>query len=456
MQVNIEEKSSVKKVLHIEIPKEDVAKELKKAYQELKKTAVVKGFRKGKIPQKILESRFAKDVHSKVIPILIQEAFSKTGKEHKFKMVGSPIVDPPELKPDESYVFDITIEVKPEIKDIDFKGIYLKKTIYKFSEKEVDAQIEMIRKNMATKEKVKEQRAVQKNDFVLIDYQGFLNDQPFDKTPKIENYVLNISNNNMPKEFSEKLVGVIPEIEITIEVMYEKEHVNKELAGKAITYKVFVKEIQKEILPPLDDSLAEKLGQYKNLEEIKNGIRDNLTKGYEQRIKHELSEQIFTALIKDNSFEIPEALIEFELQGIISEAEQAYAQSNITLEDVGLSHDILKTKYRDVAEKQAIRRLILEKIIDQEKLELTKDELDESFENMAIGMNATKEVVEQYFAADNKKLEYYKHLQLEKKVVDIIIENGNITEVEPVIEKVEENSENDDSKKDQNSNEQTI
>ncbi|OQY01072.1 MAG: trigger factor [Desulfobacteraceae bacterium 4572_130] len=441
MQVNIEEKSSIKKILHIEIPREDVAKELDKAYKELKKTTVVKGFRKGKTPQKILESRFAKDVHSKIVPILIQESFQKVLKEHEFKTVGSPKVDPPELKPDESYIFDITIEVMPEIKDINFKGIDLKKTIYTFSEKEVDAQIEMIRKNMATKEKVEEQRAVQKNDFVLIDYQGFIDDKAFDKTPKIENYLLNISNNNMPKEFSEKLIGVIPEKEIEINVIYEKEHANKELAGQTIIYKVFLKEIQKEILPPVDDSLAKKLGQYENLEEIKNGIRDNLTKGYEQRIKHELSEQIFTALIKDNQFEIPESLIEIELQGIIAETEQAYAQSNITLKDVGLTHDTLKTKYRDVAEKQAIRRLILKKIIEQEKLELTKDELEKSFENMAIGMNATKEAVKKFFDADKNQLEYYKHLQLEKKVVDIIIKNGNITEVEPVVEKSEENSE---------------
>ena len=112
MQLKIEEKSTVKKVLHIEIPKEDVVKELNKAYNELKKTATIKGFRKGKIPRKILESRFSKDVHADVAPRLIQEAFSEALEEHKFNVVGGPQIDPPELNPEEAFCFDINIEVK--------------------------------------------------------------------------------------------------------------------------------------------------------------------------------------------------------------------------------------------------------------------------------------------------------------------------------------------------------
>ncbi|MDA3788973.1 MAG: trigger factor [Desulfobacula sp.] len=205
MQVKIEDKSSVKKMLSFENSKEDVTKELNKAYNELKKKADVKGFRKGKIPRKVLENRFSKDVHADVAPRLIQEAFIEAIKEHDLNIVGGPQMDPPPLDPENAYIFDITVEIKPEIEDIEFEGIALEETKYEISDGEIESQIHMIQKTMAKKETIKEERSVKENDFVLIDYEGFLNEESFDKTPKIENYVMGIGQAGMPKEFSEKL-----------------------------------------------------------------------------------------------------------------------------------------------------------------------------------------------------------------------------------------------------------
>ncbi len=164
---------------------------------------------------------------------------------------------------------------------------------------------------------------------------------------------------------------------------------------------------------------------------MKTSIRDNLGKGYEQRIKHELSEQIFQQLLGKYQFEVPEAMIDAELNGITMEAEQAYAANNTTLEAVGLSREKLREQYRDVAEKQARRHLILGKLISQENLDLTDEELDKSFEEMAAGMNAPVDSIKNYFNMDPRQLEYYKHTQLEKKVVELIIEKGSVTEVDP-------------------------
>ncbi|MCP4114453.1 MAG: trigger factor [Desulfobacteraceae bacterium] len=438
MQLKIEEKSTVKKVLHVEIPKEDVAKELNKAYNDLKKTASIKGFRKGKAPRKVLENRFSKDVHADIAPRLIQDAFSEALEEHKFNLVGGPQVDPPELNPEADYCFDIAIEVRPELDDLEFKGIELKQTMYEASDEEVDAQLEMIRKTMATKQPVTEERPVKAEDFVLIDYEGFVDGKPFDQAPKVENYVMAIGGDTLPEEFSAKLTGVIPEKELDIDVAYPEDHADNGLAGKTVCYKVLLKEIQEQILPPLDDALVENLGQFENLEALKAAILDNLKKGYEQRIHQELSEQIFTTLLEKNEFELPDAMVEMELEGIIAEAEQAYAQNNINLEDVGMSKDFLKTQYRDVAEKQARRHVLLGKIIEQEKLELTEEELEAGFEEMAAGMNASVDAVKNLFNMNAQQLEYYKHTQLEKKAVRLIIEQGAVTEVAPEPETAEE------------------
>ncbi len=431
MQFKIEDKSSVKKVLSFEIPKEDVAKELNKAYNDLKKKADVKGFRKGKVPRKVLENRFSKDVHADVAPRLIQEAFFNVIKEEKFNIVGGPQMDPPELDPEADYCFDVTIEVKPEIEDIEYEGIALEKTKYEVSDAEIDSQIHMIQKTMAKKETVKEERPVTDTDFVLIDYEGFLDGAAFDKTPKIENYLMGIDQGALPKEFSEKLIGVIPVQELEIDVVYSDDYHDEDLKGKTILYKVTLKEIQEEILPEINDDMVKGLGQFETLEDVKDSIKDNLGKGYEQRIKHELSEQIFQQLLDKYEFEVPEAMIEGELNGITTEAEQAYAANNTSLEEAGLSKEKIREQYRDVAEKQARRHLILDKIITQTELELTDEELEKSFEEMAMGMNAPVDSIKNYFNMDPKQLEYYKHTQLEKKVVDIIIEKGSVTEVEP-------------------------
>lgn len=431
MQVNIEDLSSVKKKLSFEIPQKTVAKELDKAYNELKKKADIKGFRKGKIPRKVLENRFGADVQADVAPRLIQDAFIEAIQEHDLNVVGGPKADPPELNPDTDFVFDITVEVKPELADIEFEGLELKKTKYEVSDEEIDSQIYMIRKTLAKKETVTEARPVKESDFVLIDYEGYLNGEPFDAAPKVENYVMGINQGVLPKEFSEKLIGAIPVQDMEIEVAYAEDFHDENFKGKTVSYKVTLKEIQEEVLPEANDDLVKDLGRFETLQEVKDSIRDNLEKGIAQRTKHELSEQIFTALLAKMDFEVPEALVEGELNGIISETQQAYAQNNTSLEEAGLSPEIMKEKYRDVAEKQARRHLILDKLIDQEKLEMTEEEMDASFQEMAEAMGATKDAVKNYFNMDPRQLEYYKHTQLEKKAVDLIIEKGSVTEVAP-------------------------
>jgi len=443
MQVKIEDKSSVKKVLSFEIPKEIIAKELDKAYNELRKKADVKGFRKGKIPRKVLENRFAKDVHADLAPRLIQDSFVEAIQEHKLNIVGGPQLDPPELNPDEAYSFEITVEIKPELEDIDFEGIALEKTQYVVSDAEVESQIYMIQKTMSKKVAVTEPRPVKETDFVLIDYEGFLNGNAFSGTPKIENYVMGIGQGALPKEFSEKLIGAIPVQDLEIEVAYADDFYDETLKGQTIVYKVSLKEIQEEVIPEANDDLVKDLGKFETLEDVRVSIRENLEKGYAQRVKHEMSEQVFVHLLYKYKFEVPDAMVDGELNGIIMEAEQAFAQNNTSLEDAGLSRDIMKAQYRDVAEKQARRHLILDKVITQEAIELTEDELDKSFAEMALGMKASVDAIKNYFNMDPKQLEYYKHTQLEKKAIDLIIKKGSVSEVEPKTAKEDAMEENE-------------
>ncbi|MBF0112119.1 MAG: trigger factor [Desulfamplus sp.] len=444
MQVKIEDQSTVKKLIHVEVASEDVTAELDKAYKDIGKTASIKGFRKGKVPRKVLENRFGKDVNADVISKLIQNGYAEAIKDNNISnIVGPPSITEtlPELEQGKPFNFSINIEVRPRIADIDFKGIELKKNLYKPSDEEIAAQLQMIRQSMATKQTVTEERPVKESDFVLIDYQGFVNGEPFEHTPKIENYLMSIGTNDMPDDFSQKLTGVIPPQEIEIDVVYPTDDsIEKEFAGKTVTYKVNLKEIQENILPPLDDALAQKLGQFDKLEDVKNAIRSNLEAGYKVRVNQELSEQIFTKILEKVDFELPEALVEAELNAIVAEAEQAYQQHNITLESVGITKDMIREQYRELAEKQAKRHLLLEKIILQEKLELTQEDMDKMFAAMAKAMNATADQIKtmlNHGQDSSTYFDYIKMIELEKKAIQHIIDNSNMVEVEPEPETAE-------------------
>ena len=158
MHVTVEDVSGVKKTLHIEIPQEEVVRELDSAYSQLKKTAKIKGFRPGKAPRSVLERMFKKDVHADVSSKLIKESFIDALKKTDLKVIGNPELDPPDLKANEDYKYDATVEVKPDIKDIDFKGLKLKKNRYTVNDAEIELQLKALQKNLTRHKPIAEER----------------------------------------------------------------------------------------------------------------------------------------------------------------------------------------------------------------------------------------------------------------------------------------------------------
>ena len=431
MQYTVEDLSSVKKTLHIEVPREAVVRELDSAYRQLGKTAKIKGFRPGKVPRSVLERMFKKDVHSDVSSRLIQDSFVDALKKTELEIVGQPQVNPPELKENEPYRYDATVEVKPVLGNIDFKGLALEKSVYQVSDQEIDLQLKALQKRLANFTPVEEQRGAQKGDHVLITYEGLKDGKPFVETQKTENFAVTIGDGQIMPEFDDGLIGMQVGEDKEIQVQFPADYENDQLAGQQIDFFVSLNQIRVEVLPDIDDEMAKQVGNYKDLSELKAQIRSNLEEGYTKRVEQELNEQIFKALIEKTEFEVPESMVEYELQGIIEEAERSFAYRNQSLEDAGLTREGIAEKYKDTAEKQVRRHLILDAIIRQEEMSLEDAELDEGFEQMAKGFNQPIEQIKQYLLAEKDKLENFKHALLEKKAVKLIIDNGTITEAAP-------------------------
>ena len=431
MPFKVEDVSSVKKTLHIEIPQDEVARELDKAYNQLKKSAKVKGFRPGKVPRSVLERMFKKDVHADVSSRLIQSSFIDAIKQTELNIVGNPELDPPELVADRPYKFDATVEITPEIDDIDFKGLKLKRTLYAASDDEVGIQLKSLQKGMAQQEKISEDRPARKEDFVSLDLKGFHNGEPVAEFSNTENLSLQIGKAMISKDFDDHLIGMKPGDSKAFSVKFAKDFPNEKLADREIDFQVVLNEIRQEILPPINDALAKKAGSYQSLDELKNVILDNLKQGYEKRSEQEINEQIFTSLIAKTEFEVPDTMVEMELEGIIEEAERSFAYRNTSMEEMGLTREKIAEKYRDTALKQVKRHLILGKIIDQESLKLDDEELESGLKEMAEGFNQPLEEIKKYYDQNQDKLGYFKHTLLEKKAIKLIIDNSAITDVNP-------------------------
>jgi trigger factor len=431
MKVTVEDRSSVKKVMHIEIPEADVTRALDEAYKKLKKTAKIKGFRPGKTPRGVLERLYKKDVNAEVTSKLIQEAYVEALMETKLKVVGSPVVDPSELSSQGDYLFDAEVEVQPEIAEIDFTGLKLKKTLYEASDDEVALQLQMMQKNLAKREPIDEERPAQTGDFVQVDYEGFKDGKPFEETKKTENFVIKLGDAHISADFDNGVVGMNPGDEKEITVSFPEDYFNKKLAGHTVDFKVKLNEIRKEVLPAIDDELAKQLGPFNTLDEVREKIRENLTQGYDKRMEQELNEQIFSQILEKVEFEVPEVMVKYELDHIIADAERSFSYHNKTFEEAGISRESLAEKYRETAEKQARRQLILGKIIEQEKMELADDDLEKGFEEMAASYNQPVDVIKGIYGNSGDKLELFKHALLEKQAIKLIMERNVIESVEP-------------------------
>jgi trigger factor len=428
MQVTVEDISTVKKTLHVEIPRDEVVREIDKAYEEIKKSAKIKGFRPGKVPRSVLEKMFRKDVLADVSSRLIQSSFIDAVRDKDLRVVGRPKLDPPEIDLSQPYRYAATVEVTPAIADIELKGMKLKRSVYQVTEAEVDTQVKMLQKNLARLQKIADRRPVRDGDHLLLDFEGFKDGRPYAGAPKTENFTMKVGAGTVLKEFDQHLIGMAAGETREFPITFPADDANKALAGQTLHFRVILSEIREEILPEINDDFAKSAGRFETLEDLKRGITTNLTQGYEKRAEQELSEQIFTGLLERCQFEVPEALVEMELDGIVEEAERSFSYRNTSLEDAGLSREIIAEKYRDTALKQVKRHLILGKIIDQEKLDLSEEELNDAMQKMADSFQQPVAEIRRYYRENPEKLDYYKHALLEKKAIKFVLDGSMIEE----------------------------
>jgi trigger factor len=428
MEVRVEEVSSVKKTLFITVPKEEVNGLFEKVYADIKKIAKVKGFRPGKAPRSVIERLHKEDILADVRQKLVSEYLPKALDETKLDIVGMPQADPPEPKKDEDYTFEAFVEIFPQIPAVDLSGIALEKPVYNASDEEIENQLVLLRKSMGHLKALEEPRPAQKGDYILINYQDANKENPLPGLEPVEDFSMELGSGKILAEFDDQIEGMSIGEEKTVPLHFPEDYSNKALAGKDVQILVKLNDIRQLVLPELDDELAKDFGQYENLEQLKQAIRDNLQQGYDRRAEQALDEQLYKALFERVDFDVPQVMVQHEIAYMIRDAERALEYRNMSMEDVGMSREALAVRYMEPATQQVKRHLLLDKIGKQENLVLDDGALDKAFADMSQSLGQSAETIKKYYQKDADQMDALKNTLLQKKTLEYIKGKAQITE----------------------------
>jgi len=440
MKVHVEDISTVKKTLHVEIPEEDVTREVEKAYGTLKNKASVKGFRQGKVPRVILERRFANEVHADVSGQLIQSSYGEALRETELVPLGEPAIDRQDLEKGRPYHYSVTVEVCPFIEDLNLAGLKFKQRVHTVTDEEIETQLKMLQKQNAELKTVEEKRAVRNGDIVIIDYEGFRDGKPFEEAGKTENFQVEVGSGRILEDFDQALVGMEPNGTTEFDVSFPEDYYNKGLAGLEVRFKVSLKEIKEEVLPEMDDTFAKSVGEYETLDALKETIKKGLERRYEMQSERQLREDVIDTLVAQSDFELPEGLVEEELSALVVDAQNHMAQRGMSLEQSGQTLEGLSTKFQPVAERKVREYLLLQKVIEQEEIAVTDELVDKAYADLSEAMGQPIDTIKQFHDSYSDSYQVFEQKILEKEAVRHITAKSDIEKVEAQGEAVEKES----------------
>jgi trigger factor len=429
MKTSVEEISPVKKKILVEIEAEEVDRKLDKAYATLSKKAKVPGFRPGKIPRSMLERHFGSQVEEDLIRELINDSFPAAVNEMGNFPLGTPSLEKEALKKGEPFKYSAVMEVRPEFEVEDYLQVKTEKEKFELDEGEVENQIDRIRESNGKLESIQEERPVKEEDFVVLEYQGFEDSQLLEGI-KATNFLLKVGSGNFHPDFERGLLGMKKGEEKDIRVSFEDSYYHDKLAGKTVDFKVKVEDIKEMELPILDDNFAAGLSsEFKNLEDLKNKVRETMTSQEKKRIDSELKQRVLDSISEKIDIELPDSLVEAEINFALENIKQNFIRSGTSVEQAGLSEEKMRDDLRPGSEKRVKNMLVLGQIARQAGLSVESEDLEEGYRNLAADMGQEPETIKKYYEARNLVGSLEENL-LEEKTLNYLIEHANITEID--------------------------
>lgn len=427
MNVTVEDLSSIKKKLSFELTAETVDAEIEKAYQKLAKTAKIKGFRPGKAPRSVVEKYYAPQMEEQVLGRLINDSYFKALVEHKVPAISDPeIVESSPLQKGQVFTYQAHVEIKPEVEVKDYTGLSLKKEKFVEDPTVVDQRLDELAIGR-TQLQVSDREEAQDGDHVVIDFEGFLDGVAFEGG-KADGHVLELGSKTLIPGFEEQIVGMKRGEEKDINVTFPEDYGNKALAGKPTVFKIKLHEIKEQVAPELNDEFAKGFG-LESLQELRERLDENHRTQEQNRIDGDLRERMMTVLIERNPMEVPESMVNSQLDYMMHNIGSRLKNQGLSLEMMGMNESSFKQMYRDTAVNQVKGSLILEGVGRQEGISVEDSEIDGRLDEIARMSNAPLETVQKHYADPDARRGLIAQIT-EEKVVQFLLDNSTIEEVD--------------------------
>jgi len=411
---------------------EEFEESVQKAYIANRSRFNIPGFRKGRAPRQLIELNYGKEIfYEDAINDLLPEAYSYAIDEFKLEPVNRPDVDIEDIEKDKPIVAKFSVEVKPEVKLGDYSNLEIEKTDYSVTDEMINAELERVRDMNARIIDAGEREIVDK-DILTIDYEGYIDGEPFEGG-SAKDQTLEIGSGQFIPGFEEGLIGKKKGEEVEINVKFPEDYFEESLKGKDATFKVNIKEVKYKELPELDDEFAMDVSEFETLEEYKQSIKEELEKSLKEQENIDLENKIVEKLVELSEFEIPEAMIESQIDSELDNFDYRMKMQGFSLEKylelTNMNIEQMRESFREVAKKKVEAQLVLEAVAKNEKIEATDEDIQKELEKIAESYSPDNK---EKFIEDMKKgdLNFLKEGIINDKVLDLLKQRVKYVQME--------------------------
>ncbi|ARA98902.1 trigger factor [Geobacillus thermodenitrificans] len=426
MSVKWEKLEGNEGVLTVEVDAEQVNKGLDAAFKKVVKNVSLPGFRKGKVPRVLFEKRFGVEaLYQDALDILLPEAYAKAVEEAGIEPVSMPEIDIEQMEKGKSLIFKAKVTVKPEVKLGQYKGLEVEKIDTTVTDEDVENELKRLQENYAELV-VKEEGTVENGDTAVIDFEGFVDGEPFEGG-KAENYSLEIGSGTFIPGFEDQLVGMKAGEEKEIQVTFLEEYHAEQLAGKPATFKVKVHEVKAKQLPALDDEFAKDVDEeVETLDELKSKIRTRLEEAKKNEAEAAVRNAVVEKAAANAEIDIPAVMVQNETDRMLREFDQRLQMQGMNLQLYyqfsGQDEAALREQMKEDAEKRVRAALTLEAIAKAENIDVTDEEVNEELEKMAASYNLSVDKLKELIG----NLDGVKEDLKWRKTVDFLVEHSTV------------------------------
>ena len=426
MKVTAEHGENREVTLTIEVEQEKLENATDGAAKRIAGRVNIPGFRKGKAPRKIVENFVGKEaILQEAFEAVAQKAFDEALKEQDMEPVTRPEIDIVTLEEGRNVVFTAKFTQRPEVTLGEYKGLKVEKPEASVSEEDIDRQIEGMRQHQGTLIDAPADAAVKKDDFITLDFDGFVDGVPFEGG-KGEDYPLQIGSGSFIPGFEDQLIGAKVGEEREVNVTFPEDYHAENLKGKATAFKCTVRSIKSRELPELDDAFAKKASKFETLAELREDIRKNLQESAARRAENERRTKAIDMATDNCTMEIPPVMVENRITAMIQEMAMRLEQQGMSLEQylqyAGLDMARIRDEYRETAEKNVRTDLMLEEVAKAEDIKVDGRDLDQEVYAMALSYGATPKQV-QKIIKEQGRVSDLAAMVLRKKTAQFIVDN---------------------------------